>query len=87
MMGFIMVFIITYIIGFIIGFINEMTNGGIKWLMIFGVVAFFIWLVSTFGFGLGTLFFFVIVALVIRGILRFVKGAITGLLSFFTHGW
>lgn len=86
MMGFIMVFIITYIIGFVLGFINEMTNGGLKWLVLFGVIGVFVWLVMTLGFGLGTLVFVLVTAFVVRGIFRYVRGAIIGLLSFFTHG-
>ena len=79
MFGFLVVFAITYVIGF--------TNGGLKWILLAGVALFFIWLVSNLGLGFGTLVFFVIVALIIRGIWKYLVGALYGFMSFFTHKW
>lgn len=87
MFGFLVVFAITYVIGFILGFIDGFTNGGLKWILLAGVVLFFFWLVSNLGLGFGTLAFFAIVALVIRGIWKYLVGALQGFMSFFTHKW
>lgn len=83
MLGFIAVFIITYIIGFILGFIDGFTNGGLKYILFGLVILGFLLLVNTFGLGFGTLIFFIIIALLIRALFRYLKGALIGLLSFF----
>ena len=84
MFGIILTFIMSMVVGIVLGFINEITNGGLKWILLIGVVGLFVVLVANLGFSFGTLLFLLIVALVVRSLWRFIFGAISGVLSIFT---
>jgi len=85
MFSFLIAFAVSYVIGFIIGFIQEMTGIKLRYVL-FAVAAYlFYFLVSRLGFGLGILAFLVIAGMLLRYVVNYIKGAIYGFISLFTH--